>query len=236
MLQQVDHGQPTSDLPSAGEHLSVPVAAPARLRQARISAVPALWRTERRIVGWIRYVSLAAVRYATNHVVAHIPSYTVRHTWYRHVLGWQIGPGASVLMGQRVVSGGLRTCRGTVSIGEDAVVNHGCLLMSYVPIRIGAHSSVSAGVSFITGGHSLENSGFAPYAAPITVEDYVWIGMNATILGGVTIGKGAVVATGALVTKDVPPFTVVAGSPARVVKRRQLENPSYRLNFRPLFE
>jgi len=60
--------------------------------------------------------------------------------------------------------------------------------------------------------------------------------MNATILGGVTIGKGAVVATGALVTQDVRPFTVVAGVPARAIKRRKLEHPAYQLAFRPLFE
>jgi acetyltransferase-like isoleucine patch superfamily enzyme len=67
-------------------------------------------------------------------------------------------------------------------------------------------------------------------------EDYVWIGMNAIILGGVTIGKGAVVSTGALVAEDVPPLAVVAGAPARVIKRRKLENPAYLLGFPPLFE
>lgn len=178
----------------------------------------------------------ALVRYATNHVIAHIPSYTVRHAWYRLVWGWQIGQGAGVLMGQRLVTGGLRWGRGLVTIGEDSVINHGCLIMPFLPIYIGNHVSISAGVSLVTGGHDIDDPSFSPYAAPITIEDYVWIGMNATVLGGVTIGKGAVVATGALVAKDVPPFTVVAGAPARAVKRRKLENPAYRLDFRPLFE
>ena len=55
-------------------------------------------------------------------------------------------------------------------------------------------------------------------SAPIVIEDNVWIGEYATILKGVTIGKGAVVASHAVVTKDVPPYTIVAGNPARVVK------------------
>ncbi len=176
------------------------------------------------------------MRYATNHVIAHIPSYTVRHAWYRFVWGWRIGRGASVLMGQRLVVGGLRWSRGLVAIGEDSVLNHGCVLMPFLPISIGDHVSVSSGVSLITGGHDFDDPTFAGYASPITIEDYVWIGMNATILGGVTIGKGAVVAAGALVWKDVPPFTVVAGVPARAVKRRKLEHPAYQLAFRPLFE
>lgn len=183
-----------------------------------------------------RFAGVSFVRYATNHIIAHVPSYGVRHAWYRGVWGWQIGPGASVLMGQRVVTGGLRWSRGLVTIGEDSVINHGCLLTPFLPISIGKHVSISAGVSLIIGGHDINDPRFVGYAAPITIEDYVWIGMNATILGGVTIGRGAVVATGALVTKDVPPFAVVAGAPARVIKWRALENPEYSLAFRPLFE
>jgi maltose O-acetyltransferase len=108
--------------------------------------------------------------------------------------------------------------------------------MPFLPIHIGDHVSISAGVSLITGAHKIDDPTFAGTAAPITIEDYVWIGMNATILGGVSIGKGAVVAAGALVWKDVPPFTVVAGTPARAIRRRKLEQPAYQLAFRPLFE
>ncbi|HEY5960222.1 MAG TPA: DapH/DapD/GlmU-related protein, partial [Polyangiaceae bacterium] len=55
-------------------------------------------------------------------------------------------------------------------------------------------------------------------SSPITVGDAVWIGTNSTILKGVTIGDGAIVAKASVVTKDVPPFSIVAGNPARVVK------------------
>jgi acetyltransferase-like isoleucine patch superfamily enzyme len=55
--------------------------------------------------------------------------------------------------------------------------------------------------------------------APVVIEEDVWIGTNCMVLKGVTIGRGAVIAAGAVVTKDVPPFTVAAGNPARVIKR-----------------
>jgi maltose O-acetyltransferase len=71
---------------------------------------------------------------------------------------------------------------------------------------------------------------------PIVIGDYAWIGMRATILGGVTIGEGAVVMAGATVTRDVPPYAVVGGVPARVIRYRELQNPSYAFNFHPLFE
>ena len=60
-------------------------------------------------------------------------------------------------------------------------------------------------------------------SAPVVIEDNVWIGQYSTILKGVTIGKGAIVATRAVVTKDVPPYTIVAGNPAKVVKKIQYE-------------
>ena len=60
--------------------------------------------------------------------------------------------------------------------------------------------------------------------------------MRATILGGITIGEGAVVMAGAVVTHDVAPYSVVGGIPARVITQRALTNPSYTLDFHPLFE
>ena len=62
------------------------------------------------------------------------------------------------------------------------------------------------------------------YAKPITVEDNVWIGGSATILGGVTIGKNAIVGAGAVVTKDVEPNTIVVGNPARVLRKITAED------------
>ena len=60
-------------------------------------------------------------------------------------------------------------------------------------------------------------------SAPVVIEDNVWIGQYCTILKGVTVGKGSIVATRAVVTKDVPPYTIVAGNPAKVVKQIEVE-------------
>ncbi len=56
-------------------------------------------------------------------------------------------------------------------------------------------------------------------SAPVVIEDHVWIGFNLAILKGVTMGKGAIIGAGSVVTKDVEPFTVVAGNPAKIIKR-----------------
>ncbi|WJV51075.1 sugar O-acetyltransferase [Streptomyces flavofungini] len=106
------------------------------------------------------------------------------------------------------------------TFGENVFVNQGCTFMDKGGIRIGSGVMIAPKVSLITGGHPLplaerrEHLAFAP----IVIEDDVWIGAAATIMQGVTIGAGSVVAAGAVVTRDVPARTLVAGVPARTVK------------------
>ena len=178
----------------------------------------------------------AIIKYLTNHVINHIPSYTIRHAWYRKVLGWRIGPKASILLGQHVQMAGVRTSGRKVVIGRGTVINYGCLLYTTGGIVIGDQVSISAGVWLVTGTHDINHPQFIDSYEPIVIGNHVWIGMRATVLGGVTIGEGAVVMAGAMVTRDVPPFAVVGGVPARVVGNRELCDPSYSLDFRPLFE
>lgn len=110
----------------------------------------------------------------------------------------------------------LRASRAAVSIGERTYVGRRTEFHCDVAITIGADCAISWDVHFVDGDqHAIEGSS-GP--APIMVGNHVWIGERATILKGVTIGDGAVVAAGSVVTHDVPERTVVAGVPARVVK------------------
>lgn len=178
----------------------------------------------------------APIKYLTNYIINHIPSYTVRHAWYRNVLGWRIGEKASILMGQHVQMAGVRTSGRKVSIGRGTVINQGCLLYTTGGLVIGEQVSISSGVWLVTGTHDMNDPTFVDLYKPITIGNYVWIGIRATILGGVTIGEGAVVMAGAVVTHDVPCYAVVGGVPAKVIRQRELRPLSYSLNFRPLFE
>lgn len=196
-------------------------------------AAPVAWRGERTDQ---RGVARAAIKYLTNHVIAHIPLYTVRHWWYRRALGWRLHPTASVLLGQRVQMAGLRSSGARVSIGAGSVINSECLLYTTGGLDIGRQVSISSGVWLLTGSHVIDHPGFPAEFHPIVIGDYVWIGSRATIQPGVTIGEGAVVMAGAIVTRDVPPYAIVGGVPARQVGERKLRSPSYELRFRPLFE
>ncbi len=168
----------------------------------------------------------ALIKYLTNHFINHIPSYTIRHAWYRRLLGWYIGPKAAVLMGQHVQMAGVRTSGKKVYIGKGTVINQGCLLYTTGGILIGENVSISAGAWLVTGTHDMNDPQFPDSYKPITIGDYAWIGMRATILGGITVGPGAVIMAGAVVTHDVPPYAVVGGVPAKVVTQRALHNPN----------
>jgi len=184
----------------------------------------------------MKRVLAATIKYATNHIITHIPSYTVRHAWYRGVLGWRIGPNVVIFMGQHVQMAGARSSGQKVSIGKNTTINWGCMLYTTGGLVIGENVSIGAGVWLITGTHDMNHPQFIDTYKPIVIGDYAWIGMRATILGGITIGEGAVVMAGAVVTHDVPPFAVVGGVPARVIRQRELQQPVYSLNYRPLFE
>lgn len=184
----------------------------------------------------LKRIAHATVRYLTNRVINHTPVHAVRYLWYRRVLRWRLGAQSSILMGQRIYAGSLRKGGESVSIGAHTIINQDCLLYTKGGLHIGENVSVSAEACFMTGSHLMDDPDFIDIYRPIVVDDYAWIGCRATILGGVTIGRGAVVMAGAVVSRDVDPFTVVGGVPARPVAKRQLTDPRYQLEYRPLFE
>jgi acetyltransferase-like isoleucine patch superfamily enzyme len=176
----------------------------------------------------------ALIKYMTNHIIAYIPSHRIRLAWYRRVLGWQIGPRATLLLGQHIQLGGIRSTK--VSIGKGTVINEGCFLYTTGGLIIGENVSISAGAWLVTGTHDMNDPQFPDDYRPIVIGNHAWIGVRAILLAGITIGEGAVVMAGAVVTRDVPPYAVVGGVPARVVSQRKLQNASYELDFSPLFE
>lgn len=106
-----------------------------------------------------------------------------------------------------------------VNIGKRCFIQQCCTFFGRGGITIGDDVFIGPKVNLITINHdpNPENRS-ATYGRPIVIEDKVWIGINATILPGVKIGKGAIVGAGSVVTKDVPAMAVVAGNPARIIK------------------
>ena len=108
-----------------------------------------------------------------------------------------------------------------ISVGDDVFINQHCHFMDMGGITIGNEVMIGPKVNLISAGHPLSPADRrrAVTAKPIVIGNNVWIGAAATILAGVTVGSDAVVAAGAVVSRDVPPGTLVAGVPARPVRQ-----------------
>lgn len=106
-----------------------------------------------------------------------------------------------------------------IIIGRNVFINSGCHFQDQGGITIGEGSLIGHNVVLATINHDLDpKNDRKNHYAPIALGNHVWIGSNATVLAGVTIGEWAMVAAGAVVTKDVPAYTVVGGVPAKVLK------------------
>jgi acetyltransferase-like isoleucine patch superfamily enzyme len=110
-----------------------------------------------------------------------------------------------------------------LTIGERCFISTGVHLAMHAPVIIGNRVVVNGGVRLLTGSHLTTDSKWLLFGKPIIIEDYAWIATDAIILPGVKIGKGAVVAAGAVISRDVPDHAVVAGNPAKVVSQRSKE-------------
>ena len=108
-------------------------------------------------------------------------------------------------------------------VGRAFYANHNLVILDAAPVTIGDHVFIAPNCGFYTAGHPIDaerrNQGLE-YAYPITVGNDVWIGYEAAILSGVQIGDGAIVAARAVVTKDVEPYTIVGGVPAKPIRKR----------------
>ncbi len=152
--------------------------------------------------------------YLCNYVINQIPFHSLRMKNYRR-LGVKIGAGSTIFMSTYMHEAA------SITIGNATVINQHCSLDGRGGLRIGSNVNISSHVVLVAGSHDVnDGEHFAGYAKPITVEDYVWLCTRSTILAGVTVGRGAVVAAGAVVTKSVAPYTIVGGVPAIKIGER----------------
>lgn len=109
-----------------------------------------------------------------------------------------------------------------IHVGEDFLANYNVTILDIAPVYIGDYCMIGPNTLISTVGHPLSPKGRREkksFGRPVTIGDDVWIGGNCTILPGVTIGNNVIVAAGAVVSKDVPDNCVVAGVPAKIIKR-----------------
>src|SRR3972149_6528131 len=155
-----------------------------------------------------------------NIVSNFIPSHFIRRQVFT-AFGVKIGSGSSIHMGCSFFN------PKNVIIGKDTIIGESAFLDGRDKLVIGDHVDVASEVMIYNSGHDINDPKFIAKYGKVEIGDYVFIGPRTIILPGVHVGKGAVLAAGCVVTKDVPGFAIVAGVPAKVIGERKNKNPYY---------
>ena len=163
-----------------------------------------------------------------NMAVSGFPSHTIRQGLLR-ACGMRIGKRVALMRGAIIIR------PDQISIGSNCIIGFNCFLGGEGGIQIGNNVNLASFCTILGGYHDIDDPTFRSILNPVIIEDYAWIATRATITGGVRIGRGAVVAAGAVVTRDVPPFHVVGGVPAKKIRERNPEACVYELNYQPWF-
>ena len=171
-----------------------------------------------------KYIYSFIEKYITNNIISKVPIWTIRKTWYR-LIGLSIKKNSNIDMNSYFIA------PRHISIGANTHINQSCFLDGRGELTIKDNVSISHYVKICTGGHSINSPLFEGSHGPIIIENYVWVGIGAIILKNVKLGEGCIVAAGSVVTKNVPPYRIVAGSPAQIIGERKQG-----LNYHPLYK
>ena len=163
------------------------------------------------------------------YLTGHIPSHLFRNFIYS-LCGIKIGQGSTIHMWARYYN------PRNIHIGSDTIIGDHAFLDGRDKLIIGSHVDIASEVRIYNSEHDVNSDDFHAINAPVEICDYVFIGPRVTIMPGVKLGKGAIIAGGAVVTKDVSEFTVVGGVPAKVIGERNNKDLHYRLGRARLFQ
>lgn len=162
-------------------------------------------------------------------LITHFPSHTLRNLVWKSV-GLKLGSGSTLHTGVRVYD------PRKIVIGQGTIIGNGVFIDGRDTVTIGNHVDIASEVMIYSSEHDINDEEFKAISAPVKIGDYVFVGPRAIILPGVSIGNLAVVAAGAVVTKDVGAGEIVGGVPAKLIGERKLKNPKYRLGRFKLFQ
>ncbi len=151
-----------------------------------------------------------------NVVINKIPSRHIRK-WFYELLGAKIGKGTVICRRAEILyPKGL-------DLAENVAVGWFVHMDARAGIKIDHNCNISSYTKFITGSHDVDDPMFTAEFKSINIGHHAWIGTGATVLKGVNIGEGSVVAAGAVVTKDIPPYEIWGGVPAKFIRKRNTD-------------
>lgn len=184
----------------------------------------ALEKIVNRFLNWILDFELFILT-----LTGFVPFHIFRLFMYK-LAGMKIGKGSRIHMGARFFD------PVNIKIGQGTIIGDHAFLDGRDKLVIGNHTDIASSVMIYNSEHDINSEDFSSICGSVEIGNYVFIGPRAIILPDVKIGNGAIVAAGAVVTKDVDEFAIVGGVPAQVIGERKNKNPNYRLGRARLFQ
>ncbi len=189
-----------------------------------LTTVEASKKIANRFWNWILDFELLLITWA-----GLVPFHTFRLLIYKSA-GMKIGKGSRIHIGAKFFY------PANITIGKGTIIGDNIFLDGREKLIIGDHVDIASGVMILNSEHDINSEDFHATVGSVIIEDYVFIGPRVIILPGVKIGKGAIVAAGAVVTKDVSEFAIVGGVPAQVIGERKIQDLHYKLGRARLFQ
>lgn len=189
-----------------------------------LTASQALGKILGRLYNWVLDIELLLVTWA-----GLVPLHSFRLFIY-FLAGMKIGKDSRIHIGARFFY------PANITIGKGTIIGDNAFLDGRDHLTIGNHVDIASGVYIYNSEHDINSEDFHAVNGPVEIGDYVFIGPRAIILPKVTIGKGAVIAAGAVVTKDIEDFAIVGGVPAEKIGERKIKDLHYNLGRARLFQ
>ena len=161
--------------------------------------------------------------------VGFVPIHSIRKIFY-------IASGINMPFNSTIHIGANFFNPSNITIGKDTIIGDHCFLDGRAKLNIGNHVGIASQVLIYNDEHDIHSDNYENSFGPVEIGDYVFIGPRAIILPNIKIGKGAVVAAGAVVTKNIPDFEIRGGIPAQKIANRLNKNPNYKLGRAMLFQ
>lgn len=177
-----------------------------------------------RVISYFLDFELLVLRF-----IGQLPIYSIRKLFYL-LAGITIGKGSHIHIGADFYN------PVNIKIGKGTIIGRNAFLDGRERLVIGDNVDIASDVMIYNSEHDINSEDFKAVNEPVEIEDHVFIGPRAILLPGVKIGRGAVVAAGAVVTKDVPPLAIVGGVPASIIGERKNKEPNYVLGRARLFQ
>ncbi|HNK91179.1 MAG TPA: acyltransferase [Chitinophagales bacterium] len=164
-----------------------------------------------------------------NHIVSKIPFYFIRTFIYKYFYLMKIGKNSHIQMGLRVYA------PWKIKIGSNCSIGNNCFLDGRRSIEIGNNVDLASYVQILTLGHNLDDEWYKTVGKKVIINDHASIFTSASILPGVEVAEGSVVALASVLTKNTEPWSIYAGNPAKFIRERKVKSLKYLHNYKRYF-